>query len=126
MTPKKTTLTIAGAALAATIATAGVAMAGSDHFPTLRGFVVSSDDSSRRGTEGREGYEHREYGDAFKNALPLPEILDKLKAVGYGSFREIDREQGVYEVKAVDAKGARVELKVDPATGKVLRSKHDD
>jgi uncharacterized membrane protein YkoI len=126
MTFKKTTLTLAAAVLAATAATTGIALASDGHRDVWRGIVVASDDSSYRGGDRRGDYERREYGNAFENALPIPEILDKLKAEGYGSFHEIDRDHGVYEVKAVDAKGARVELKIDPATGKILRSKHDD
>ena len=52
------------------------------------------------------------------------EIKDKLVSAGY-SVREIETDDGAYEVDVVDKDGVRMELHVHPATGEILRG-YDD
>ena len=42
--------------------------------------------------------------------LALDEVLARLRTAGYSDFREIERENGLYEVEGRDAGGRRVEL----------------
>ncbi len=57
------------------------------------------------------------------NALPLSQVLSRLEAAGYTAIDEIERERDAVEVKATDAQGRRVELKLDPVTAEVLKTK---
>lgn len=59
---------------------------------------------------------------AAANALPLSQVLARLEAAGYTAIDEIERERDAVEVKATDAQGRRVELKLDPTTAQVLRT----
>lgn len=52
--------------------------------------------------------------------LSVAQITEKLAAQGY-EVRKIEAEDGVYEVKAMDKNGARLEAYVHPATGEILR-----
>jgi hypothetical protein len=52
------------------------------------------------------------------------EIKDKLVSAGY-TVREIETDDGAYEVDVVDKDGVRMELHVHPATGELLRG-YDD
>lgn len=56
-------------------------------------------------------------------ALNIRQIYDRMEAAGYRDLREIEWSHGRYEVKALDAQGARVKLEVDGSTGAVLRSR---
>lgn len=59
--------------------------------------------------------------------LGVEEIAAQLKADGYTAIREIDADDdGYYEVEATNAQGQKVDLDVNPRTGKVLRSELDD
>ena len=57
--------------------------------------------------------------------LPMTEIIAALEAEGYTDFREIEREEGTYEVKARNKEGRFVEVYVLPETGKVVRSEEE-
>ncbi len=57
--------------------------------------------------------------------LSVSQIAAKLEAMGY-QIREIETEDGVYEVEAVDKNGQRVEAYVHPATGEILKQEEDD
>ncbi len=67
-------------------------------------------------------------GDDDSNRLNVPaaewkseaEIKDKLVAAGY-AVREIESDDGAYEVKVSDKDGVAMELHVHPATGEILR-----
>lgn len=69
--------------------------------------------------------------DVSKGAVPagwmsVGAIVAKLEGQGY-VVREIDTDDGVFEVKAVDRNGVRVEADLDPATGEPLgRWKQDN
>lgn len=54
--------------------------------------------------------------------MSIKDVLNKLEAAGYRDFREVERDDNRYEVKATDPQGQRVELDVDPVTGDVLKT----
>ena len=56
------------------------------------------------------------------NWMSIKDVLNKLEAAGYRDFREVERDDNRYEVKATDPQGQRVELDVDPVTGDVLKT----
>lgn len=56
---------------------------------------------------------------------PLSEIVAGLESMGYTAFDEIERERTTWEVEATAPNGTRVDLKVDPADGRVLSEKAD-
>lgn len=58
--------------------------------------------------------------------LDLDEVLARLRTVGYSDFREVERENGRYEVNSRNAEGRRVELYVDARTGEVVKEERDD
>lgn len=62
--------------------------------------------------------------------LPLAEILEQVQGQAPGEVieTELDREHGrwIYELKLIDPHGRVVELEVDAADGRILRSELDD
>ena len=56
------------------------------------------------------------------NWMSIKDVLNKLEAAGYRDFREVERDDNRYDVKATDPQGQRVELDVDPVTGDVLKT----
>lgn len=52
-------------------------------------------------------------------ALTIRDIYDRMDAAGYRDLREIVFEHGRYGVKAQNARGERVKLKVNAVTGTV-------
>ncbi len=58
--------------------------------------------------------------------LTVRQIYDTLTAAGYRNITEIELEHGRYDVKADNAQGQRVKLRVDAQTGAVLRSRIKD
>jgi hypothetical protein len=89
---------LAAAALSIVLAPAGVALADDDTDcgKSPRDQWMSEDDIETRATE-----------------------------LGY-DVRSVDTEDGCYEVYAVDANGARLELYLNPVTGALVSSKDDD
>jgi uncharacterized membrane protein YkoI len=86
------------------------------------GIVGSTVAASETGKSGEtSGYES-----AGGPALPMDQIVAKLKEGGYGEIDEIEREHGRYEVKARGQDGREVKLYVDPKTGEILRQEKDD
>jgi hypothetical protein len=51
------------------------------------------------------------------------QVRDLAIALGY-KVRRVTTDDGCYLVKGFDAHGARIELKIDPASGRIVR--HDD
>lgn len=51
--------------------------------------------------------------------MSVAEVAARFTEQGY-TVRSIETEKGVYEVKAIDPNGMRVEAYVDPVTGQVL------
>lgn len=58
--------------------------------------------------------------------LTVLQIYDTLTAAGYRNITEIELEHGRYDVKADNAQGQRVKLRVDAQSGAVLRSRIKD
>ena len=52
--------------------------------------------------------------------MSLADVTAKLEAAGY-TIREIEIDDGIYEVEGRDANGARIEADVHPVTGEILR-----
>ena len=48
------------------------------------------------------------------------QITSQVEAAGYSQVRDIEFEDGFWEVKAVDAQGKRTKLLVDPDSGELL------
>jgi uncharacterized membrane protein YkoI len=84
--------------------------------------IASSDDEYRDGSS----YGVAGQSDVSGSTLSLEELLARLKDQGYDDVYEIERERGVYEVKARNQDAWRVEIYVDPRTGDILRRKQDD
>ena len=59
-------------------------------------------------------------------AIAFEEIVAKVEAAGYLEVYSIEYEHSLYEVKARDAEGRRVELYVHPKTGKLLKNRSGD
>lgn len=57
--------------------------------------------------------------------MSVSDLVAKLEADGY-TIREIDRDDGAYEVEMVDAQGLKVEGHFDRATGEPLPHGWDD
>ncbi|MBB4265899.1 PepSY domain-containing protein [Roseospira visakhapatnamensis] len=57
--------------------------------------------------------------------LSVSEIADLVASRGL-TVRAVEAERSVYEVKAIDANGQRLELAVDPVTGDILAREFDD
>ncbi|WP_313300072.1 PepSY domain-containing protein [Diaphorobacter sp.] len=51
--------------------------------------------------------------------LDIGQIFNKVQAAGYRDVREIEWDDGRYEVKASDAQGKRLKLYVNASTGAV-------
>lgn len=57
--------------------------------------------------------------------LSIAEISAKAAALGY-QVREIEIDDGCYEIHAIDRNGIRVEAYLHPVTAEVVRTKVDD
>ncbi|MBJ6983287.1 PepSY domain-containing protein [Luteimonas sp. MC1750] len=57
--------------------------------------------------------------DAAADAMTAPQIRASLESQGYTRVNDVEFEDGVWKADARSADGQRVELRVDPATGKV-------
>lgn len=58
--------------------------------------------------------------------LNATQITQLLQQAGYTRIHDLELDDGVWEADATNAKGFRVELKIHPETGAVLREKLDD
>lgn len=58
--------------------------------------------------------------------LSAAQIVASLQQAGYSHVRDLEFDDGLWEADAINAKGFRVELKIHPETGAVLREKLDD
>lgn len=58
--------------------------------------------------------------------LTASEITQKLQAAGYTSIHELDLDEAVWDVEAMDANGQRLELRVNGYTGAVIASGLED
>lgn len=57
--------------------------------------------------------------------LTVTQIEQRLSAEGYRML-EFERDDGVYEVKALNTEGQCLELKLHPGTAEILHSERDD
>lgn len=53
------------------------------------------------------------------NAKPLSALIKQVEDAGYKSITEVEFDDGIYAVEALDANGKEVDLTVDPVSGKV-------
>lgn len=58
--------------------------------------------------------------------MPIRQLLDRVESAGFRDVTEIERDDGVYEVKATGAAGQRMKLYLDPRTGEILGQKLRD
>lgn len=86
----------------------------------LAGPALASDDGHRERERRHEQSSETGRCGARSAATWLEpgQVTEKLKQEGY-TVRKLERSHGCYEVKAIDAKGMRVEFYVDPTTGKM-------
>jgi uncharacterized membrane protein YkoI len=63
---------------------------------------------------------------AAATELDAKQIIAKLESAGYTSISDVEKDDGVWEVDAVNSAGKRVEVDVDPVSGNVLREQPDD
>ena len=79
-------------------------------------------DHGRRDHDERSGYSSDGRTCPVRQAaerLSIDQVTLKLKEQGY-TVHKIETSHGRYEVKATDAKGARVEIYLDPATAEIV------
>jgi len=57
--------------------------------------------------------------------MKISDLALKLEAQGY-TIRELDSDDGIYEVEMQDANGMRVEAYLHPVTGEVLQRQRDN
>lgn len=57
--------------------------------------------------------------------LSIGDVHRRLEAAGYRNVEKIEREHGVYEVRATDRHGARAKLHVDPRSGEIVARRGD-
>jgi uncharacterized membrane protein YkoI len=57
--------------------------------------------------------------------MSLEDAMAAVTAAGYSEVREIERDEGNYEVKARDAEGRLWELYLDGRTGEILKRERD-
>ena len=57
--------------------------------------------------------------------LTIRDIYERMEAAGYRDMREIEFDDGRYEVKARNARGERVKLYVNASSGAVERERSD-
>jgi uncharacterized membrane protein YkoI len=63
---------------------------------------------------------------ATATELDAKQIIAKLESAGYSSISDVEKDDGVWEVDAVNSAGKRVEVDVDPVSGDVLQEHPDD
>lgn len=57
--------------------------------------------------------------------LSVEQIKQKLAAEGY-DVRDVETNEGGYDIYAIDSAGKRMEARIDPMTGEVLGEANDD
>lgn len=74
---------------------------------TLPAHASSDDVSCGRQTGGQQ--------------LSIKDVTAKVTEMGY-DVRKVERDDGCYEVYAIDKNGARLELKMHPVTGQIVKT----
>ena len=62
-------------------------------------------------------------GKSSGEQLSVQAISEKATGMGY-DVRKVERDDGCYEIYAIDKKGARVEIYMNPVTGAILKIKN--
>ena len=62
-------------------------------------------------------------GKSTGEQLSVQAITQKASSMGY-DVRKVERDDGCYEVYAIDKKGSRVEIYMNPVTGAILKIKN--
>lgn len=57
--------------------------------------------------------------------LPATEVVTRLSAQGYETVTKLEVRRGLYEAKATNRDGQRMELQVNPVTGDVIGFEKD-
>lgn len=65
------------------------------------------------------------YPDKQVANLSEADVRARLSAAGYTNVHDVDYEDGIWNAEANDPRGKDVELKIDPATGKVIGKEKD-
>ena len=65
------------------------------------------------------------YPDQQVANLSEADVRARLSAAGYTNVHDVDYEDGIWNAEADDPAGKDVELKIDPATGKVIGKEKD-
>lgn len=65
------------------------------------------------------------YPDEQVANLSEADVRARLSAAGYTNVHDVDFEDGIWNAEADDPSGKDVELKLDPATGKVIGKEKD-
>lgn len=60
-------------------------------------------------------------GNVSGQQMSVQNIAAKVSGMGY-DVRKVERDDGCYEVYATDKNGARVELKLNPVTGEIVKT----
>ncbi|MBS0359524.1 MAG: PepSY domain-containing protein [Proteobacteria bacterium] len=60
--------------------------------------------------------------DVPSSSVQMSKILQNLQSKGYSNVREIEFEEGVYEVKAMTAQGNKIKIYVNPQTGEIINN----
>ncbi|MBL26873.1 MAG: hypothetical protein CMM50_04890 [Rhodospirillaceae bacterium] len=61
-----------------------------------------------------------------EGSLGIDKVAATVEAEGYTRISEIESDDGYYEVTATHPDGRRVELRVDPQSGEILRIETED
>lgn len=69
----------------------------------------------------RRSEPERDQARATPAGLDLGQLLARVEAAGYRAVSKIEHEGDTVEVRAEDAQGQRVKLRLDPLTGALLR-----
>ena len=65
------------------------------------------------------------YPDTQVAQMSEADVRAQLAAAGYVNVHDVDYEDGIWNAEADDPEGKDVELKIDPATGKVIGTEKD-
>lgn len=62
---------------------------------------------------------------AVEGLMAPAAVMEQLAQKGYRDFREVELDDGKYEVEGRDAEGREVEIDVDARSGAILKVEHD-
>lgn len=65
-------------------------------------------------------------GREVTQGMSIPQVQEKLTALGYRNIDRIKRDHNVFEVKASDRNGGRVKLDVDAQTGEIINKRAEN